>query len=336
MVFAHGYGCDQHMWRYVTPAFDDFRVVCFDHVGAGGSDLSAYDPDRYATLDGYADDVLEICDELDLQRRRLRRALGRRAMIGVLAANREPERFARLVLVGPSPRYLDDDGYVGGFARADIEELLDSLDSNYLGLVAGDGAGDHGQRGSARARGGADRQLLPHRPRRSPSASPGPRSCPTTAPTWPASRRRPWCCSAASDAIAPEVVGRVRPRPRSPAASSSCSTPRVTARTSARRRRPSTRSPSFVAAMSRRRPSDDGDAFFDDAPAGCSSTTPDGDDREVNDTFAAMTGCAADDLVGRRTFASLLSTGGRIYVETHFAPMLLDERRGARRSPSSS
>jgi sigma-B regulation protein RsbQ len=132
MLFAHGYGCDQQMWRYVTPAFEDFKVVCFDHVGAGGSDLTAYDADRYATLDGYATDVLELCETLDL-RDVVFVGHSVAAMIGVLAANREPARFAKLVLVGPSPRYLDDTGYVGGFSADDIAELLTSLDSNYLG-----------------------------------------------------------------------------------------------------------------------------------------------------------------------------------------------------------
>jgi sigma-B regulation protein RsbQ len=133
MIFAHGFGCDQNMWRYVAPAFEDrYRVVLFDHVGAGGSDLSAYRPARYSTLQGYADDVLEICRELDLDDVVF---VGHSvsSMIGVLAANAEPERFAALVLVGPSPRYIDDEGYVGGFGRDDIEGLLDSLEANYLG-----------------------------------------------------------------------------------------------------------------------------------------------------------------------------------------------------------
>jgi sigma-B regulation protein RsbQ len=121
------------MWRFVAPAFaDDHRIVLFDHVGAGGSDLSAYDAQKYASLDGYATDVLELCAELDL-REVVFVGHSVSAMIGVLAANREPERFAKLVLVGPSPRYLDDDGYVGGFGADDIEELLESLESNYLG-----------------------------------------------------------------------------------------------------------------------------------------------------------------------------------------------------------
>jgi sigma-B regulation protein RsbQ len=133
MVFAHGFGCDQHMWRYVAPRFEDeFRVILFDHVGAGGSDLSAYDPDRYCSLDAYAEDILTICRELDLEDVIF---VGHSvsAMIGVMAAVKEPSRFAQLVLVGPSPRYIDDGHYVGGFSQSDIAELLDSLESNYLG-----------------------------------------------------------------------------------------------------------------------------------------------------------------------------------------------------------
>jgi sigma-B regulation protein RsbQ len=133
MVFAHGFGCDQNMWRYVAPAFEaDHRLVLFDHVGAGRSDLEAYDEQRYASLDGYADDVVEICRELDVTDGVF---VGHSvsAMIGVLAAQRDPALFGRLILVGPSPRYIDDEDYVGGFSRADIDELLDSLESNFLG-----------------------------------------------------------------------------------------------------------------------------------------------------------------------------------------------------------
>jgi sigma-B regulation protein RsbQ len=133
MVFAHGFGCDQNMWRFVWPAFADrYRVVLFDHVGHGGSDAGAFDEQRYAGLDGYARDLLEIVEALDLHDVVL---VGHSvsAMIAVLAAAEQPERFARLVLVGPSARYIDDDGYVGGFTREDIEGLLESLESNYLG-----------------------------------------------------------------------------------------------------------------------------------------------------------------------------------------------------------
>jgi len=133
LLFAHGFGCDQNMWRFVAPAFEDtHRVVLFDHVGAGRSDLSAFDPDRYSDLQGYAHDVLEICQALDLRDVVfVRHSVS--AMIGVLAAREEPGRFSRLVLVGPSPRYIDDGDYVGGFTNADIDGLLESLDSNYLG-----------------------------------------------------------------------------------------------------------------------------------------------------------------------------------------------------------
>jgi sigma-B regulation protein RsbQ len=135
MLFAHGYGCDQHMWRLVTPAFaGTHRLVLFDHVGNGRSDLTAYDDTKYATLDGYATDILEIVEEHDL-RDVLFVGHSVSAMIGLLAAVRRPERFAGVVMIGPSPRYINDEasGYVGGFARPDIEQMLDSLDSNYLG-----------------------------------------------------------------------------------------------------------------------------------------------------------------------------------------------------------
>jgi sigma-B regulation protein RsbQ len=121
------------MWRHVAPRFEpDFKVVLFDHVGAGASDLTAFDPMRYTSLVAYAHDVLEICRELDL-RDVIFVGHSVSAMIGVLAAIEDPKRFAKLVLVGPSPRYIDDEGYAGGFSEADIVELLESLESNYLG-----------------------------------------------------------------------------------------------------------------------------------------------------------------------------------------------------------
>ena len=133
MLFAHGFGCDQHMWRFVTPAFsDDYRIVLFDYVGSGKSDLGAYDKNRYKSLDGYAQDVLDVCHALDLHDVIF---VGHSVsgMVGVLAAIREPSRFSNLVLVGPSPRYINDGPYVGGFERHDIEELLDTMDKNYIG-----------------------------------------------------------------------------------------------------------------------------------------------------------------------------------------------------------
>lgn len=138
VMLAHGFGCDQNMWRLVVPTLEqDFRVVLFDHVGAGQSDLSAWSEERYASLDGYARDVLEICRDLDLGPVVF---VGHSvsAMIGVLAARVDPERFAGMVLLTPSPCYIDDPaaGYRGGFSAEDIDELLESLESNYLGWSA--------------------------------------------------------------------------------------------------------------------------------------------------------------------------------------------------------
>ena len=136
MLFAHGFGCDQQMWRYVWPAFAaDHRIVLFDHVGAGGSDLDAFDPEKYASLAGYVEDILDVCRVLDLDDVIF---VGHSvaSIMGVLAAIEEPTRFSKLVLVAPSPRYVNDDGYVGGFAREDIDALLTSLEANYLGWSA--------------------------------------------------------------------------------------------------------------------------------------------------------------------------------------------------------
>ena len=133
MMFAHGFGCDQNMWRFVWPEFaESYRVILFDHAGMGAASADSYDRERHNSLDGYAQDVLEICEDLALHDVVF---VGHSvsAMIGALAAIREPSRFAKLVLIGPSPRYLDDDGYRGGFSEDDIEQLLDSLASNYLG-----------------------------------------------------------------------------------------------------------------------------------------------------------------------------------------------------------
>jgi sigma-B regulation protein RsbQ len=136
MMFAHGFGCDQNMWRFVEPAFASrFKTVLFDHVGAGGSDLKAYDKAKYSNLAGYADDIVEIGREL-----RLADAVfvghSVSSMIGALAAQRAPGMFGKLVMIGPSPRYIDDGGYTGGFTEQQIEELLQFLDSNHMGWSA--------------------------------------------------------------------------------------------------------------------------------------------------------------------------------------------------------
>ena len=136
VVFVHGFGCDQHMWRLVAPRFAvDHHVVLLDLAGAGGSDPSAWDPDRYTSLEAYADDVLGVLRDLGLHDVVL---VGHSvsAMSGLLAVVAEPERFTGLVMIGPSPRYINDGDYRGGFTEADIEGLLESLDANYLGWSA--------------------------------------------------------------------------------------------------------------------------------------------------------------------------------------------------------
>lgn len=133
MMFAHGFGCDQNMWRFVAPAFEDrFRTLLFDHAGAGGAEPGAYHVQRHSSLDGYAEDVVEIARAAGVEGG-IYVGHSVSAMIGILAAKKAPELFETLVLVGPSPRYIDDRDYVGGFSEQQIEELLDFLDSNHLG-----------------------------------------------------------------------------------------------------------------------------------------------------------------------------------------------------------
>ena len=133
MLFAHGFGCDQNMWRFVTPAFEeDYRIVLFDYVGAGKSDVSAYNPERYSSLQGYAQDILDICAELQLNDVIL---VGHSvsSMTGLLAAVEAPGYFSHIIMVGPSPCYINEEGYVGGFERRDIEGLLETMEKNYIG-----------------------------------------------------------------------------------------------------------------------------------------------------------------------------------------------------------
>lgn len=136
IIFAHGYGCDQNMWRHVTPSFvDRYRVVLFDYVGSGASDASAFDRSRYSTLNGYAEDVLDIIHELSLDKVNF---VGHSvsSIVGALASIEEPERFESLIMIGPSPRYINDGDYHGGFERQDIEGLLDALESNHVTWAA--------------------------------------------------------------------------------------------------------------------------------------------------------------------------------------------------------
>ncbi|NND88219.1 MAG: alpha/beta hydrolase [Flavobacteriaceae bacterium] len=133
LLFAHGYGCDQHMWRFVYPEFtDDYKVVLFDYIGAGKADHSFYSEENYDSLQGYADDVIEICEALELKDPIF---VGHSvsSMIGGLAAIKQPSLFSKMVMIGPSPRYINDNSYTGGFEEADIQELMETLESNYLG-----------------------------------------------------------------------------------------------------------------------------------------------------------------------------------------------------------
>ncbi|MEO8583968.1 MAG: alpha/beta hydrolase [Flavitalea sp.] len=133
VLFAHGFGCDQNMWRWITPAFEkEYRIILFDYVGAGKSDLSSYQPQRYASLQGYATDILDICSELDLQDVIF---VGHSvsSMIGLLAALERPELFSHLIMIGPSPCYINSDEYTGGFERSDIEGLIETMERNYIG-----------------------------------------------------------------------------------------------------------------------------------------------------------------------------------------------------------
>lgn len=136
IMFAHGFGCDQNMWRYVIPAFEDrYKIVLFDYVGCGQSDLNAYNEERYSTLNGYAEDIVEICRELNLTNV-IYIGHSVSSMIGLLAHIQVPELFTRMVFVCPSPRYINDLGYMGGFEKQDLEDLLDVMDNNYIGWAS--------------------------------------------------------------------------------------------------------------------------------------------------------------------------------------------------------
>lgn len=133
MMFAHGFGCDQNMWRFVVPAFEkDYKIVLFDYVGSGKSDIQSYNPEKYSNLAGYAQDITEICEALNLKDV-IMVAHSVSSMISILAAIKKPELFSNLILVGPSARYINEEGYVGGFEQKDIHDLLNTMDQNYIG-----------------------------------------------------------------------------------------------------------------------------------------------------------------------------------------------------------
>jgi len=136
LLFGHGFGCDQNTWRAIIPAFEsDYKIVVFDYVGAGQSDLSAYEENKYGSLNGYAQDIVDICTTLDLKNVVF---IGHSvsSMIGILALKLEPQRFEKIIFIGPSPCYLNKPGYEGGMDAEDLEDLLDVMDSNYLGWSA--------------------------------------------------------------------------------------------------------------------------------------------------------------------------------------------------------
>lgn len=136
LIFAHGFGCDQNMWRFITPAFmDKYKIILFDYVGSGNSDINAYSTEKYQSLQGYVQDLLDIIETLSLQNSIF---VGHSisAMIGLLASIQHPDYFKKLIMIGPSPCYLNDDGYRGGFERSDIEELLDMMEMNFTGWAS--------------------------------------------------------------------------------------------------------------------------------------------------------------------------------------------------------
>jgi len=133
MLFAHGFGCDQNAWKFIVDAFtDDYKVVLFDYTGSGNSDITQYDRIKYSTLDGYVQDLLEVYESLSL-REVIFVGHSVSSMVGLLAANHYPDYFSKLIFIGPSPRYLNEGAYNGGFEKKDLEDLFDFMDSNYLG-----------------------------------------------------------------------------------------------------------------------------------------------------------------------------------------------------------
>lgn len=134
LVYANGFGCNQSMWTDVVEELQgQFKQVLFDYVGSGKSDLSAYDPARYSSLHGYAQDLIEVCEASSAGGDIVLVAHSVSCSIGMLAAIQRPDLFRQLVLIGPNPCFVNEPGYVGGFERADLEELLELMDRNFMG-----------------------------------------------------------------------------------------------------------------------------------------------------------------------------------------------------------
>ena len=329
IVFSHGFGCDQHMWRHVAPAFEDeFRVVVFDHVGAGGSDLSAYDAGRYSSLDGYVADVVAICEELDLHDAVF---VGHSVAcgIGVLASLAVPDRIGRLVLVAPSPRFVDDDGYVGGFSEDDVQELLASMDGNYLGWSQSlaptvMGRPDRPELGAELTASfcRVDPEIARQFARVTFLSDTRADLPKVTVPTL--------VLQCSDDALAPLAVGTyvheaiAGSELRVLAATGHCPNLSAPIETTQAildfvRGWP----PATMADLST-------DRGFAAAPCGLAVTDAAGRMVRANADLAGLAGVGADALADGRTFVSLLSTGSRLYFETYVLQLLLlqGEARG--------
>lgn len=328
LLFSHGFGCDQNIWRYVAPAFEgEYKVVLFDHVGSGGSDLSAYDSAKYASLGGYAYDVVEICRELDL-RDVVFVGHSVSAMIGVLAAIEESDRFEKLILVAPSPRYVDDRGYVGGFSREDIEALLESLDSNYLGwadqiapLIVGNSdrpeLAEELKDSLCRMDPGIARQFA-----RVTFLS-------DNRDDLPKLKTRSLVLQCSDDAIAPQQVGEYVHDQLSNSelvvmhATGHCphlSAPEETV--AAIRAFASSAPVAAASAPDDAYPTESAEDLYENAPCGYISARADGTIVRVNRTFLTWTGYRRSELVERKRIHDLLTAGDRIYYETRYAPLL--------------
>ena len=337
IVFVHGFGCDQHMWRFVVPAFEAaYRVVLLDLVGAGHSDLTAYDPARYSTLAAHAEDVRAVLQALELHDVVF---VGHSvsAMIGVLAAIQEPARFARLVLVTPSPRYLNDGDYTGGFEAADIDELLDVMDSNYLGWAA------------------ASAPVIMAHPEQPALAAELANSFCRTDPAiarhfaavtfrgderaeLPRVRTPALILQSARDLLAPLSVGTYVhehlagselvvldttghcPHLSAPQA--------IIAAIQAYLPVAEPPFPLMATTDEKSGPNpyltqQSAENFYEHAPCGYGSCLPDGTLVKVNHTLLHWLGYAREELVGRRRLQQLLTTGGALHFEMHGEPLLL-------------
>lgn len=136
IVMAHGFGCDQNMWQYITPYFkEQYKIVLFDYVGSGKSDMSAYDAEKYNSLHGYKQDLLEVIEALDLEQV-IYFGHSVSSMIGLLAAIEQPQKFKQMIMIGPSPCYLNDEHYKGGFEKSDVEDLLSMMEMNFAGWAS--------------------------------------------------------------------------------------------------------------------------------------------------------------------------------------------------------